>query len=213
MRLLPFAALAALSCATLNCLAGEIYGGAGSTGLEIGLTQNFAQRFAGRFELNTLNFSRKFNTSNIDYDAKLKFSTAGAYVDYFLGNSFRVTGGALLGSRKIHGSARSVGNTIRINGVTYPVVAGDSLDFDAKFPNAAPYIGIGWGHQAQSAGLHFYADAGVAFGQPDVTLTPSASLASKINPADLAAEQNSAQDKANSLRNYPVLKFGLRWTY
>ena len=130
-----------------------------------------------------------------------------------MGTSFRVTGGALAGSRKIHGAARSIGNTIRLNGVVYPVSAGDSLDFDAKFPTVTPYLGIGWGHQAGTTGLHFYADAGVAFGRRDVTLTPSASLAAKLNPADLASEQNSAQDKADSLRYYPVLKFGLRYTY
>ena len=58
-----------------------------------------------------------------------------------------------------------------------------------------------------------YADAGVAIGRPKVTLTPSASLAAKVNPADLASEQNSAQDKADGLRFYPVLKLGIRYTF
>lgn len=213
MRLLSCGVLAALSCATLNAFAAEVYGGAGTTGLELGFSQPFSDRFGARLEANTLNVSHNLSTSNVDYDTKVKFTTAGVFGDYFLGSSFRITGGALMGNRKIHGVARSISNTIQLNGVTYLVAAGDSLDFEAKFPSVAPYLGIGWGHQQDSGGLHFYADAGAAFGRPKVTLTPTASLAAKLNPTDLASEQSSAQDKANSLRNYPVLKLGVRYTY
>ena len=44
-------------------------------------------------------------------------------------------------------------------------------------------------------------------------LTPTGSLASSINPDDLANEQSAAQDKANSLRVYPVFKIGLRYRF
>ena len=50
-------------------------------------------------------------------------------------------------------------------------------------------------------------------GRPDVRLSPSASLAAKINPSDLAAEQASAQDKANRLRAYPVVKIGVAYAF
>jgi len=53
----------------------------------------------------------------------------------------------------------------------------------------------------------------VAIGKPDVKLSPSASLAAKVNSADLAAEQNNAQDKANDLRVFPVVKLGLRYRF
>lgn len=213
MRFLSCGALAALSCVTVNVLGAEVYGGGGTTGFEIGVAQPLSGRFAVRLEANSLNATRSFTTSSVDYDAKVKANNAGLYLDCFLGSSFRLTGGALLGNRNVHGTARSVGNTIELNGVPYVLAAGDSLDFDAKFPNVTPYVGIGWGHQQDSAGLHFYADAGAAIGRPKVTLTPSASLAAKVNPADLASEQNSAQDKADGLRFYPVLKIGIRYTF
>jgi hypothetical protein len=213
MKLLCAITLAALSCAGTTASAGEVYGGIGSTGLELGLSHSLSERFGARLEGNSLSVTRNFTTSNVQYDARVKFSNAGLYLDWFVASSFRITGGALLGSRKIHGTARSIGNTIQLNGVLYPVVAGDSLDFDAKFPSATPYFGVGWGHQSGAPGLHLYGDVGVAIGKPEVTLTPSASLASKLNPNDLTAEQSAAQDKANSLRNYPVFKIGLRYTY
>jgi hypothetical protein len=50
-------------------------------------------------------------------------------------------------------------------------------------------------------------------GRPEVKLTPSASLLAKVNPTDLAAEQNTAQHKADSLRLFPVLKLGVRYTF
>jgi hypothetical protein len=213
MRLLSCAALAALSCASINALAAEVYGGGATTGFEIGLAQPLGDRFAARLEANSLSVTRNFTTSDVDYDAKVKFSNAAVFLDWFAAGSFRITGGALLGNRKIHGTARSVGNTITLNGVVYPVAAGDSLGFEAKFPNVTPYIGIGWGHQQDSPGLHFYADAGAAIGRPDVKVTPSASLLAKVNAADLASEQNAAQDKADNFRIYPVLKFGIRYTF
>jgi hypothetical protein len=213
MKLLCCAATAALSCIAFNASAAEVYGGGATTGFEIGLAQPLGDRFAVRLEANSLSVTRNFTTSDVDYDAKVKFSNAALFFDWFMAGSFRLTGGALMGSRKIHGTARSVAGTIRLNGVVYPVAPGDSLDFDAKFPNVAPYIGIGWGHQQDSPGLHFYADAGAAIGRPDVTLTPSASLLAKVNAADLASERNAAQDKADNFRVYPVLKLGIRYTF
>lgn len=214
MKLLSSAiTLAVLSCASVSAFAGEVYGGIGSTGLELGLSHSLSERFGARLEVNSLNVTRNFTTSDVQYDARVKFSNAGLYMDWFVASSFRLTAGALLGSRKIHGTARSIGNTIQLNGVVYPVAAGDSLDFDARFPSSTPYIGVGWGHHSGAAGLHLYGDAGVAIGNPDVRLTPAGSLAARLNPNDLAAEQSAAQDKANSLRNYPVFKIGLRYTY
>ena len=213
MRLVSCGALVALSCVTVHAVGAEVYGGVGTTGYEIGLAQTVGNGFGARIEANSLSIRRDFNTSGIDYDSRLKFSNAGIYLDAFVAGSFRVTGGALIGTRKFHGNARSSGNTIELNGVTYVLGAGDSLEFEAKFPNVMPYIGVGWGHQQDTAGLHFYADAGVAIGRPDVKLTPSPSLLAKVNPNDVAAEQNSAQDKADGLRFYPVLKFGIRYAF
>ena len=74
MRILSCGALAALSCVAFNTWAAAVYAGVGTTGLEVGLALPLAERFAARLELNTLDVSRNFTTSNVDYDAKLKFS-------------------------------------------------------------------------------------------------------------------------------------------
>jgi hypothetical protein len=208
----PIATAIALVLLPLAAASAEIYGGAGSTGGEIGVAQAVGSSFTMRLEGNALSYRTHFTTDGIDYDARLKSSNAAVYLDGFVVGSVRITGGALMGSRKFHGTATSLGSTVVINGVTYPVSPGDALDFDAKFPSVTPYLGLGYGHRA-GPGLQFYADAGVAYGRPKVTLSPSASLAMKVSPADLLAEQQSVQDKADHYRAYPVLKIGLGYGF
>lgn len=213
MKLLPLSLPFLIVLAALPAGAAELYGGVGTTGLEVGVAQPLSNDFSARLDVNWLRVTRNFTTSNVDYDARFKASNFGMYVDGFVVGGLRVTAGALVGPRKVHGVARSSGGTIMLNGVTYPVSASDTLDFDADFPTVTPYLGIGFGHRAGGAGLRLYADAGVAWGRPEVRLSPSASLAAKLNPADLAAERAAAQDKGNSLRAYPVVKLGVAYAF
>ena len=213
VKLLSLSLSSLVALAALPAGAVELYGGVGTTGLEVGVSQPLSSVFSARLDYNWMHVSRNFSTSDIDYDAKIKASNVGVYLDGFVGGGLRVTAGALIGQRKVHGVARSVGSTITLNGVTYPVAASDTLDFDADFPTVTPYLGIGFGHRQSGAGLRVYGDAGVAWGRPDVRLSPSASLAAKVNPSDLAAEQDSAQDKANRLRAYPVVKLGVGYAF
>lgn len=206
----PLAATFALLLLPLAAAGAEIYGGIGTTGGEIGIAQPLGITFGLRLEGNALGYRSHFNADGIEYDTRLKTGNAALFVDGFVAGGLRVTGGALVGSRKFHGTARSLGSTVTINGVVYPVGPGDALDFDARFPTVTPYLGLGWGHRAErSGGLQVYADAGVAYGRPKVTLSPSPSLALKVSPTDLAAQQVSVQDKADRYRLYRVIKLGV----
>ncbi len=208
----PIAFAIALVLFPLAASSAEIYVGAGSTGGEIGVAQSLGDSFTIRLEGNALSYRTHFTADGIDYDARLKSGNAAAFLDGFVIGGVRITAGALIGSRKFHGTATSLGSTVVIHGVSYPVGPGDALDFDAKFPSVTPYLGLGYGHRA-GAGLQLYADAGVAYGRPKVTLSPTASLAMKVSPADLLAEQQSVQDKADHYRAYPVLKIGLSYGF
>jgi hypothetical protein len=208
----PIVAAIVLVLSPIAASSAEIYGGLGTTGAEIGVAQALSDRFSVRLDANTLRYGTHFSTNGIDYDAKLKATNGAAYLDAFVMGGLRVSAGALLGSRKYHGTATSLSGTVTLNGVTYPVGPGDSLDFDAKFPSVTPYLGLGYGHRT-GTGLQVYADAGVAYGRPKVTLSPSASLAAKVSATDLAGEQASVQDKADRYRAYPVLKIGVSYGF
>ena len=204
--------LAIAACGVAACLpaqAVESFSGLGTTGLELGVAAKLGDSTGIHLDAELLNYKRTWDNDGNSYDTKLKFRSLGVYGNYFLTERFRLTGGVLLGSRKVTGTGVSSGGTITINGTTYAVAAGDSLTVDAKFPSASPYLGIGFGHADNGPGLGFYFDVGAVFGKPKVKLTPSANVVAQAGQANIDAEEAKLQDKMNKLRAYPAIKFGL----
>lgn len=205
----------ALSGALMSSLAhaGESYVGIGTTGFEIGYAFKLSSSMGLRADVNYLNYGRDFNSDGADYSADLKFSNVGAFVDYFPGGSFRLTGGLLLGTRKVEGRGVTTGGTVVINGTSYPAPAGEGVFVADKFPNVAPYLGIGFGHAQSKPGFGFFFDAGAAFGKGEVTLTATPGLVAAAGQSNIDAERVKVQDKLDQLRVYPVIKFGVSYTY
>lgn len=190
----------------------ELFGGIGTSGFEIGLGSRLGSSTGVRMDAEFLDYGRTFDRNGATYDTKLKFSALGVYGDYFLGNSFRLTAGALLGQRKATGSGVATNGTITINGVSYPA-AGESVAAEAKFPSFAPYVGIGFGHAQSSKGISFYFDAGVAIGKADAKITPSAGLLAAAGQSNIDAEQRNLQESVDKLKFFPAVKFGLGYTF
>jgi hypothetical protein len=213
----PFVAtLTAAACAAFVCTpacAGEIFGGLGTTGVELGYAARLAPNAGMHVDGEFLSLKRKFDDNGASYDTKLKFRSLGLYGDLFLTDSFRFTGGAVVGSRKVEGTGVSSGGTITVNGVSYVVAAGETVTVEAKFPSVSPYLGLGFGHAKEANGLGFYFDAGAVFGKPKVKLTPSAGLLAQAGQANVDAEQARLQEKMNKLRAYPVIKLGLTYGF
>jgi hypothetical protein len=168
---------------------------------------------ACRADLDFLSIGRDFNSNGADYSATLKFSNLGVYLDYFPAGSFRLTGGVLLGNRKLEGRGVTTGGSVTINGTAYPAPAGESLTVTDRFPNAAPYLGVGFGHTQVTRGLAFYVDAGAAFGKSDVSLMSTPGILAAAGQANIDAERAKVQDKLDPLRVYPVVKLGVSYTY
>lgn len=206
--------VAVLLCLSpLAATAGEVYVGVGTTGAELGYAHALSPTSGVRVEGNFFSYGRDFNTDDIDYDAKLKFGNLGVFYDHFMGaGTFRLSGGALIGSRTLEGTGKPRGGVIRINGVDYPA-AGESLTLDAKFPDVSPYIGIGWGHKQAVPGGGFYFDLGAAFGKPKVKLTATPGLVTAAGQGNIDAEQRKAQDEADKLKAYPVVKIGFSYVF
>jgi hypothetical protein len=209
--------LTAAACAAFAgapASAADVYGGLGTTGVELGYALKLAPNTGVHIDAEFLNLKRKVEDNGATYDARMKFAAAGVYGNLFLTDSFRFTGGAVIGSRKITGTGVSSGGTITVNGVSYVVAAGETITLDAKFPSVAPYLGLGFGHGGSGdGGLGFYCDFGAVFGKPKVKLTPSAGLLTQVGQANVDAEQAKLQDKMNKLRAYPVLKLGLAYGF
>lgn len=193
--------------------AGEGYVGIGSTGFDLGYGFKLQPNMGLRAEANFLNIRRDFNNNGADYTAKLKFSNLGAFYDYFPAGSFRLTGGVLLGTRKLEGTGVTTGGTVIVNGTAYPAPAGESVTVTDTFPNATPYLGIGFGHGQGTGGFGFYFDAGVALGKSDVTLVATPGIVAAAGQANIDAEQAKVQDKLNQLKAYPVIKLGISYAF
>lgn len=209
----PSSLFVVLTLVGISVHAGESYVGIGSTGMELGYGLKVQSRTGLRAEVNVLNLGRDFNSNGADYSAKLKFSNLGAYVDYFLGSNFRLTGGVLLGSRKLEGNGVTTGGSVIINGTAYPAAAGEGVTVTDKFPSTTPYLGIGFGHGQRSSGWGFYFDAGVALGKSDVTFAVTPGIVAAAGQANIDAEQAKVRDKLNQLKTYPVIKLGVSYAY
>lgn len=207
--ILAFAA-AAMSA---GAFAGEVYGGAGTTGVVAGYSMSINDHLGARAEVNHLNYGRDFDTSDVKYDAKVKMQSLGVYADYFpfVSSGLRLTAGAMIGNDKVTGHAKGENGTVTINGQQYNA-AGESLDVSAKFPTVRPYVGIGYGHTARK-GLGFIADVGVAYGKASVSLTASQGLANAAGQSNIDAERQKAQDKLDKYDLYPVIKVGVGYTW
>jgi hypothetical protein len=205
------AALAVASIAPAS-FAGEIYSGVGTDGIAAGYAQSITPLLCARVEGEFLDFSKGISTSNVNYDGKLKNASAGLFLDVFpFRGNFRITAGALIGDRRIDVTANGQSN-VTINGKSYNSV-GQSLNGSAKFPTVSPYVGIGFGHQATHKGFGFYGDLGVAYGRPNVSLTASPGLLAEAGQANIDAERQQLQNKANNLKFYPVIDVGVKYAF
>ncbi len=191
----------------------EVFGGLGSTGLEVGVAERVGGRAGMRLSAEFLKLNRDFETDGATYDTRLKFSSLGIYGDYFVtGGGFRLSAGAVIGTRKVSGNAVPTNGSLTINGSSYPA-NGESVGADAKFPSAAPYLGIGYGHHQPTKGSGFYIDLGVVIGKADARLLPSAGVVAAAGQANIDAEQRKLQDSVDKLKAYPVLKFGFSFAF
>ncbi len=86
---------------------------------------------------------------------------------------------------------------------------GESVHATAKFPVVRPYLGIGLGHTPTARkGFSMFCDAGVAYGKPRVDFDVPANIVAEVGQANVDAEEQQLQDKADKLRFYPVVKVG-----
>jgi hypothetical protein len=173
---------------------------AGTTGIGADVAWGIAPTLSARVGYSAMKWSHDVETSNVDYDGKLKLSNLSGMLDFHpLGPIFRITGGVILNDNKYDVRGERLGGTL--SGTVEP---GRS---------AAPYLGIGWGTVA-GTGVNFYADLGVMFmGSPKARLSAncgglSAGACASLQ-GEVAAEQARLEDELKRFKYYPVLNIGL----
>ena len=211
-------ALAAANAAQAREIAATV--DLGTTGLGLHLSTPIAPQLNARVGLNYASYSYDANTSDVEYDFKLKLATVDALLDYHPWNgAFRVSGGVVYNGNSIDANARPNGNgTYTINGRTYSAAAVGDLIGKIDFRKAAPYLGIGWGNAVAAAGWGFGMDLGVTFqGSPKTRLastgcTAPAPICTQI-ANDVAVENAKLADEVKDFKLYPVIRMGVSYRF
>ena len=188
----------------------------------VGLAQPINSSFAVRADFGSIahhNYSG--TTSDNDFKGNIDYKRAALLADWFVAQGgFRLTGGATFNQAKATMTASSHDGKISLGGVQYD--APSSLYYvqsNLSFPKAAPYVGLGWGHQDSAPGLSFNFDLGASIGTAKATpLKASPALASELalDPAsasDLAQENRDFQDTVHRFKAIPQLTLGLGYRF
>ena len=184
--------------------------------LDLGISPSFGMRvgFAG------FNINHTVNTSDVDYDGRLKLRTITGLLDWYVfQGGFHLTAGVAGNGTKLDVVGQPNQGSYTINGTTYTSSQLGSLNGELKFGNSvSPYVGFGWGNPAGENGrVHFLFDVGAIYGG-----TPTVSLAANCGPAappgsalcnevqsNVATEEQKLVSKADILRWYPVVSLGI----
>jgi hypothetical protein len=185
----------------------------GTLGIGGEINKLISSHFGIRVGANFYSLSHTFTESNVTLATTLKLKAVTGLVDFYPGDrgSFHLTGGVITNPVSVTGTGQPASTgTFTINNVTYTAAQVGVLNGAGSWPSASPYLGFGFGTPANShSGLAFFFDVGAAIGKPSITL-------SATNPgnipglaANVAAQQDTIQTKANKVPVYPAISFGL----
>jgi hypothetical protein len=192
----------------------------GTTGLGLHVSTPLAPNLNARVGINFASHSYSDNTSDVDYDLKLKLATFDALLDYHpFAGAFRLSGGVVYNGNKFTAKAKPNSNgTFTINDNSYSAATAGSIEGDIDFRKVAPYLGIGWGNAVKEAGWGFAMDLGAILqGSPNSKLnntgcTAQAAACSRLHD-DIAAENAKLNDKMHGFRAYPVVRAGVSYRF
>ncbi|MGO3742130.1 hypothetical protein [Kerstersia sp.] len=222
------ASLLAVGLASLPGLAQSqsVYAKAGLLGAGLGYAHGLSPSLTLRADLTTIgSYKRNGHSSDFDYRAKLTSNQASGYLDWFpFDSGFRLTAGLVVRDLKATADARPTdGGTVTIGDTTVAYGTDDHADARVRFPDVAPYIGLGWGHnigQRSKPGWGFAADVGVAIGKPKVDFNVNPHLYQALNAAsggmadqEIEKQRSDFQDDANKLRFFPQLYLGVAYYF
>ena len=218
------AALLAVASATVAGASGaaEPYVATGFPYLLVGFAQPINPSFAVRADFGSIahhNYSG--TTSDNDFRGSINYTRAALLADWFVvDGGFRLSAGATFNHARATVTASSHDGKITLGGVQYD--APSSLYYvqsDLSFPNATPYVGLGWGHQQSTPGLSFNFDLGASIGTAKATpLRASPALASELalnqqGASDLQQESRDFQDEVHKFKAIPQLTIGLGYRF
>jgi hypothetical protein len=193
---------------------GSAYVGFGTTGPIVGYRHFLSDTFAMRGDISGFSYNKDFGSGDVDYHGKLQMLNVGFYGDFFpFDSGFFLSTGAVSGKTQVKATAKPKGaGKIKLNGQEYVYSGDDFIEAKAKYNSFRPYAGIGYA--SKSAGWGFNANLGVIYGRANVTTRNSANLDKLPKFAEnLEAERADVENKIGKYKAYPVLNFGVSYSF
>ncbi len=181
--------------------------------LQYKLNDNFVVRGGGDW----MKFDYDHTYSGVDYSAKLKTSTGGAFLDWHPGGGgFFVSGGSYFGERKAKLGGTPTGPT-QIGSVTFTPAQIGTITGDVEMSKTQPFAGLGWDNTfSRNGAWGFRVLGGVSFSkEPKVDLTTSGGTLSN-DPTflqQLQLEEDSVRDDAKGFKYFPIVQVGLNYRF
>lgn len=193
---------------------------AGTPGVGLDLDLGLSPAFGVRVGFSGFDINHNIDTSDVDYDGRLKLATVTGLLDWYaFSGGFHLTAGVAGNDTKLDVVGEPSQGTYTIDGHTYSSSQLGSLTGQLKFGNSvSPYVGFGWGNPAgEDSRIHFLFDVGAIYGgTPSVTLNaqcgPAAPAGSPVcskAQSDLASEEAKLRHKADILQWYPMVSLGI----
>lgn len=209
-----------VSLAAMSAYAGESYVQVGAPGVVVGYAMTVNEKLGLRADAGTTgSINRTHSISGVGFDTKAKYDRFGLFADYFpFTGRFRLTGGLTLNKAQLDLNSKFDGvSSITINGHDVTPATSDYYNARFNFPTVMPYVGIGWGHQARSAGMGFVADVGVSIGKakytPDTNIVGKTYNSYTITQTDMDAKTDEINDKIGRLTLLPSASIGVNYRY
>lgn len=213
-RHILFCAVTTLAATAAPCSAQAIYAGGGVLGLyNIGYAHSINSSFSLRAQYSGgLDHAGDDTIEGVRARASIQYSTAGFFADWHpFAGGFRVAGGVSWNDVKARFGAYGSG-TATINGKTVNM-SGESYNVALEYPKVTPYLGIGYGHKAESKGLGFYVDFGVLVGKFKARSETSLVGSQGITQADIDAQDAKMRDSLGEFNVLPVVHLGMSYRF
>jgi hypothetical protein len=192
----------------------------GTLGVGFDISTPINEKLSARFNLNGASYTDTQDNDGNEFEGTLDLMTVGALLDYYpFKNSFRLTTGVYYNANEFTGVATpSETINVELNGVEYTSDDLAKVDTAVMFDKFAPYVGIGWGNNAENQGWGFTFDLGVMYhGEADVSLIPDVKSQDlrkilEINLGTKKEEQN-IEDELADYKLYPVVMLGVNYSF
>lgn len=216
-RLVPMLALLGLAVSGGASADGFALGvKAGTLGIGPELSYAVSDRFNVRLGLNNLSYGFSTTTSGVRYEAELDLDNTTLLLDWhpFQG-LFRMTVGYIRNGNVLRLTATPT-QPEEIGGVTFQPEQIGTLVGEASFKSDAPYLGIGWGNGVQDRGLDVHLELGAMFqGSARVALQSRGGqfAGNPVLEEALRREEREAEEDLSDFELYPVVAFGLSYSF